>query len=180
VDSIDDTAETSIKITAAKQPITDFSLSCYLKTRKINQSIANKYCSEVSFDLNNKIYKAIGFKNTAGGYELRSEFFKRSSSPKYVSYFNSKNAKSIAVFEGFFDFLSYQTIHQNQEQQLTNFLILNSLAFFERSLLLIEKSDTIHLYLDNDEAGRKYTQRAQKKDQKNFMMKVSSIKVTKT
>ena len=91
--------------------------------------------------LNDKIYKAIGFKNMAGGYELRSEYFKGSCSPKYVTYSNNKDAKSITVFEGFFDFLSYQTIHQNQEQELTNFLVLNSLAFFERSLLLMEKHD---------------------------------------
>ena len=166
VNSINNTAETSIKITAAKQPITDFFLASYLKKRKINQSIAIKYCSEVSFELNNKIYKAIGFKNAAGGYELRSEAFKGSSSPKYVSYFNSKNAKSITVFEGFFDFLSYQTIHQNQQQQLTDFLVLNSLAFFERSLLLIEKHDKIYLYLDHDEAGRKCTLLAQKRSEK--------------
>jgi len=166
VNSIDGTVETSLKITTTKQPITNFSLSSYLKKRRINQNIANKYCSEVSFELNNKIYKAIGFKNAAGGYELRNVFFKGSSSPKYVSYFNSKNAKSITVFEGFFDFLSYQTIHQNQEQALTNFLVLNSLAFFERSLLLMEKHDKIHLYLDRDEAGRKYTQLAQKRSEK--------------
>ena len=67
----------------------------------------------------------------------------------------TKQAKSIAVFEGFFDFLTYQTIHQNQQQPLTDFLILNSLAFFERSLLLMEKHEHIHLYLDHDEAGKK-------------------------
>jgi len=35
-----------------------------------------------------KIFKAIGFKNNAGGYELRNEYFKGSSCPKYISYFN--------------------------------------------------------------------------------------------
>src|SRR5206468_4245835 len=76
------------------------------------------------------------------------------------------NAYNITVFEGFFDFLSYQTIHQNQQQSLTNFLVLNSLVFFERSLLLMEKHDKFHLYLDQDEAGRKYTQLAQKRASK--------------
>lgn len=161
-----DTTESGIKIIDTKRPITDFFLYRYLKKRRINEDVANKYCSEVSYALNEKIYKAMGFKNTAGGYELRSEFFKGSSSPKYVSYFNDKNAKSITVFEGFFDFLSYQTIHQKQDPPLTNFLVLNSLAFFERSLLLMEKHDKIHLYLDHDEAGRKCTQLAQKRSPK--------------
>jgi hypothetical protein len=153
-------SETTSKIITAKQPITDFFLCRYLKERRINPDVANRYCQEVSYELNNRIYTAIGFKNTAGGYELRSEHFKGSSSPKYVSHFKSKNTNSITVFEGFFDFLSYQTIHQNQEQKLTNFLVLNSLAFFERSLLLMEKHDKIHLYLDHDEVGRKYTKLA--------------------
>ena len=161
-----DATETAIKIVAAKQPITDFFLCRYLKKRRINQPVANKYCQEVSFELNGKVYKAIGFKNTAGGYELRSEYFKGSSSPKYVSYFNNKKANIITVFEGFFDFLSYQTICQNQNQKLTNFLVLNSLAFFERSLPLMEKHDKVHLYLDSDEAGRNYTKLALERSQK--------------
>ena len=103
-----------------------------------------------------KIYRAIGFKNNAGGYELRNEYFKGSSSPKYVTYLDNK-ANNITVFEGFFDFMSYQSMNQNQEQYLTSFLILNSLSFFERSLLLMEKHERIHLYLDQDNAGRKYT-----------------------
>ena len=41
----------------------------------------------------------------------------------------------LTVFEGFFNFLSYQAIHQKQEQPKTNFLILNSASFFEKSLL---------------------------------------------
>ena len=57
----------------------------------------------------------------------------------------TNQAKSIAVFEGFFDFLTYQTIHQNQTQPLTDYLVLNSLAFFERSLLLMEKHQSVHL-----------------------------------
>jgi hypothetical protein len=205
----------------------------YLKHSRINKTIANKYCHEVVFKFNNKDSKhiAIGFKNSGGGYELRNDYFKLSSSPKYVTYitndkqnndtkthlasnhFNaldvSKNeyknddknlsnqpsivsqneeaksglkptlknkiedqlqttmqAKSITVFEGFFDFLTYQTIHQNQTRPLTDFLVLNSLAFFERSLLLMEKHEHIHLYLDHDEAGKKCLDVASKRSVK--------------
>ena len=75
-------------------------------------------------------------------------------------------AKVIAVFEGLFDFLTYQTIHQNQQQPPTDFLVLNSLAFFERSLLLMEKHEQIHLYLDHDEAGKKCLDMALKRSPK--------------
>jgi hypothetical protein len=205
-------AETAIKIIASKQPITHPLLCRYLKERGINKNIADRYCHEVSFKLNNKDreHVAIGFKNNAGGYELRNGFFKLSSAPKYVTYINNgdaknepaskeqrteilpidsgiiplkfneqnlvsdaknpgeiseqnqtvKQAKSIAVFEGFFDFLSWQTVHQNQDHKLTNFLILNSLSFFERSLLLMEKHEHINLYLDHDAAGRKCVEQA--------------------
>jgi len=153
-----DAGETAIKIIAASQPIKDPSLCRYLEQRKIDKKIADKYCHEVIFTMSDKEkeYRAIGFKNNAGGYELRNEYFKSSSSPKYVTYMDNK-ASNVKVFEGFFDFLSYQTIHQNNEQHLTNFLVLNSLSFFDRSLLLMEKHESIHLYLDHDKEGIKCT-----------------------
>jgi hypothetical protein len=103
-------------------------LRCYLKQRRIAETIANKYCYEVGFELNNRNYRAIAFKNNAGGFELRNEYFKGSSSPKYVSYLNNYG-RGIAVFEGFFDFLSYQTIRHNQQECQSNFLVLNSVSF---------------------------------------------------
>ncbi|MDE3184186.1 MAG: toprim domain-containing protein [Bacteroidota bacterium] len=169
-----DARETAIKIIAAKQPIQDLVLCRYLWQRRIDKSIADRYCHEVHFTNadKEKIYKAIGFKNNAGGYELRNEYFKGSSSPKYVTYFDNK-AKNISVFEGFFDFMSYKTMNKNQREDLTglpnrhmNFLILNSLSFFERSLLLMEKHTIIHLFLDHDNAGRKCTNVALKRSMK--------------
>jgi hypothetical protein len=113
-----------------------------------------------------KKYTALlALKNNAGGYELRNKYFKGSSSPKWVTYINNKSDK-LTVFEGFFDFLSYQSMHQNQQQMFSGFLILNSLSYFERSLLLMEKYDSIHLYLDNDNAGKKCIKLAQKRSSK--------------
>lgn len=155
-------SEPAIKIIAAKQPIQSPLLCSYLKKRRIEMYVANEFCSEVSFTLNSQNFLAIGFKNSAGGYELRNEYFKASSSPKYVSYIDNKT-NNLSVFEGFFDFLSYQSICQNQKQALTNFLVLNSLSFFERSLLLMEKHSNVSLYLDNDAAGKKYTSLALKR-----------------
>ena len=68
----------------------------------------------------------------------------------------------MAVFEGFFDLLAHGSSRIDQPQ-LTNYLVLNSLAFFERSMLLMEKHDQIKLYLDNDEAGSKCTLQAVKR-----------------
>ena len=151
--------ETAIQIIAAKKPINDLMLCRYLKDRKINRMIADKFCHEVAFTINEKPtpFRAIGFENNSGGFELRNAWFKSSNSPKDASYIHYPTAEKVTVFEGFFDFLSYQTIHQDQLQEPSNFLVLNSLSFFEKSLALMEKNSSIHLYLDNDSAGQKWT-----------------------
>lgn len=134
----------------------------YLQFRRIDEQIARRFCKEIVYENNGNKFRALGFKNNAGGYELRSENFKGSSSPKYVSWFNNR-ATSISVFEGFFDFLTWQSMHKFSDNSRPNFLVLNSLSFFTRSLLLQEKHERIHLYLDNDNAGRKCVQEIQKR-----------------
>lgn len=151
--------QNTIRILSVRSPITDMVLNRYLKQRNIPRLIANEFCKEVLYQTGDKRYTAIGFKNNSGGYELRSEYFKGSSSPKYVTYLDNK-ANNITCFEGFFDFLTYQAIHCNQELPKTNILVLNSLSFFTRSLLLMEKHEKVHLYLDNDNAGRKCVEQA--------------------
>jgi hypothetical protein len=56
----------------------------------------------------------LGFKNDSGGYELRSEFFKGSNSPKDITAFKNRG-KKVAAFEGFFDFLSFISLLGNKE-----------------------------------------------------------------
>ena len=116
----------------------------------------------------NKKYTAIGFQNNAGGYELRNQYFKGSSSPKDVTFFDNQQ-QQLAVFEGFFNFLSFQTIRENKSQSLTNlpdrqvnFLVLNSLSFFEKSKEKMEEHPQIHLFLDRDKAGINCTELAMK------------------
>ncbi len=154
----------------AAKPITHPALCRYLDARKIPLEIAKKYCKEVDFELYNKKYFAIGFENNSGGFELRNEYFKGSSSPKNVTIIDHPESKNIAVFEGFFSFLSYQTLHQKNDahslikltEGQTNFLVLNSLSFFEKSRNLMEEKQKVYLYLDRDEAGIKHTKQALK------------------
>jgi hypothetical protein len=72
----------------------------------------------------------------------------------------NNSSEELAAFEGLFGFLSYQTTHHNQEHPLTNFLVLNSLLLFKKSRDLLEKHNTITLYLDRDKAGLKKTREA--------------------
>ncbi|HRI21275.1 MAG TPA: toprim domain-containing protein [Panacibacter sp.] len=163
----DAAAEEKIVITSVKKIIDPF-LCRYLHERRILLDIAGEFCNEIHFKIKDKNYYAIGFKNDAGGYELRSRFFKLSSAPKSITLLN-KNAKSLQVFEGFFSFLSYKTILQNQSSataELQNsqhgFLILNSISFFEKSRKLMEQHEQIHLFLDRDKAGLLQTEKALK------------------
>jgi len=143
--------------------IADPDLRKYLHDRHIPLLIANRFCSEIEFQLYGKKQLAIGFKNDLGGYELRSPNFKGSSSPKSIRLFKN-NSSTISVFEGFFDFLSFQTdlqydgkLIQPLPRNQDSFLVLNSLAFIEKNRMLMEKYQRVNLYLDRDESGLKAT-----------------------
>lgn len=151
-----------ITVIDARPGISFSPLKEYLQKRKIAIRIADAYCKEVDFKLYNKKHTAIGFQNIAGGYELRNEYFKGSSSPKDITLLTSNPLKEIVIFEGFFNFLSWQAINQknNLPKLQPNFLVLNSLSFFERAKKMIDKYSSIHLYLDRDNSGMKITKEA--------------------
>ena len=141
------------------RPLAEISLLKYLEKRCIPLDIAEKFCKEIDFLLYGKNRTVIGFQNNAGGYELRSAHFKGSSSPKEVPFFDH-NKEELKVFEGFFNFLSHQAINKQDIDPLTNFLVLNSLSFFLNQRERMEQHQQIHLFLDRDSAGIKFTQAA--------------------
>jgi hypothetical protein len=137
----------------------------YLRTRNIPVELAEKYCRQVEFELYGKRIIALGFRNRSGGYELRNANFKGSNSPKDLSFLDNGSSQ-VAVFEGFFSFLSFQQLNEQEREDLTNFLVLNSLAFLEKSRPLMDQHGQIHLYLDQDDAGVRATEKALKWDTK--------------
>lgn len=140
----------TINIVETKK-LTSPELISYLKSRSIDIKIALKYCVEVIFTLKGKTYYAIGFKNKSNGYELRNKYFKGSSSPKDYTIVNN-NSDSLCVFEGFFDFLSYFD-SQIEMTGTFDFLILNTIAFLEKSKAMYGKYKVVYLFLDLDSAG---------------------------
>jgi hypothetical protein len=134
--------------------LTSFTLLHYLEDRCIELDIAHLYCREVRYQIGSKIYYAIGFKNDLGGFELRHSFFKGSSSPKGITTFvTGKDTNVICVFEGFFDFLSF-LCGCKEEAGNVDYLILNSLVFFEQSRCIMDAYKQVLLFLDNDQAGQ--------------------------
>ncbi|MBO9199534.1 MULTISPECIES: toprim domain-containing protein [Niastella] len=150
------------------RPLAAKELLNYLEKRCIPLEIANRFCKEVDFLLYNKKHTVIGFQNNSGGYELRSENFKGSSSPKDIT-FVDKRTDDVAVFEGFFSFLSFCTVNKNLTAPLSNCLVLNSLSFFEKSRSLMEQYNQVHLILDRDSAGMNRTKQALQWDRDKYI-----------
>jgi DNA primase len=126
----------------------------YLRGRAIDEDVASRYCREVRFEIAGKEYLAAGFMNRSGGYELRNHWFKGSSTPKDISFIDNDSNK-LYVTEGFMDFLSIEQLKSATPSFGTNanFVVLNSIAFLNRSLPLLKSHETF-LFLDNDQAGR--------------------------
>jgi len=131
----------------------------YLQQRNIFLSAAHKFCVEVSYKFHERGYYGIGFKNDLDGYEIRNPFYKNSSSPKGITTIKN-TTKKVAVFEGFFDFLSFTSLLERSGDDSYSFCVLNSLSFFESARPFLESYKCVHLFLDNDKAGRNCTRYA--------------------
>jgi len=134
-------------------PLGNTALISYLSRRGINADAAQNQCVEVYYSIGNQEYFAIGFKNDAGGYELRNRYFKGSVSPKDITTF-SLPTDDCMIFEGFMDYLSYLTIHQLLKPQ-TDTVVLNSTAHLNRAMTFLKNHILVHAHLDNDDAGKK-------------------------
>ncbi|MDB5143615.1 MAG: Toprim-like [Mucilaginibacter sp.] len=153
-----DETETKITITG-ERPLWSYPLKNYLHERHIPVAVAERFCKEVSYESNGHSFYAIGFKNDAGGYELRNKIFKQSSSPKDITTI-SNGAKTVQVFEGFFDFLTYKTLHPELPEKAFDFVVLNGVSLFERARPFMEQHEAIGLWLDRDTTGMSYTKYA--------------------
>jgi len=155
---VENEAEHKIKV-LGDFSLTSYPLLRYLKQRLIPIEIADKYCREIRYQLNDKTYYGIGFKNDAGGFEIRNPYFKASSSPKDVTTFKN-GTNEVIVFEGFTDFLSFKAIHKHLPENNHDFVVLNSVSFFEKARPFMEAHEVIRLYLDRDVTGQNYSRLA--------------------
>jgi hypothetical protein len=144
--------ESAIKILKI-QPIVSPPLLDYLNERKINIEIAKLHCSEIHYDVGEKNYYAIGFKNDAGGYELRSKYFKGCTSKDITSV--KMNGESCRLFEGFMDYLSFLTLKNWQYPKMEDTIILNSLSNLSKVKNSLSVYKNVATFLDNDDAGRR-------------------------
>ena len=134
-------------------PLRHPALVGYLSSRGIDPDIAFGYCREVHYAINGREYFAVGFRNDAGGWELRSERFKGGVSPKHITTIDNRS-DTVIVFEGFMDFLSYLSM---KKQLQTDAAVLNSVVNLPKAIPFLDRHTTIHAFFDNDEAGQKAT-----------------------
>ncbi len=132
-----------------RSPLTE-----YLEERGIPIGVASRHCCRLNYGVRGKRYFAVGFPNMAGGYEVRSRFFKGCIPPKSVSLVKSEDTPSneCLVFEGFMDFLSSETL---QVTGNADCLVLNSVANVGKAAELLDGYGRIGCFLDRDEAGRR-------------------------
>ena len=133
------------------QSLTNPYLLRYIAERGIPLSIANRFCSEIRYNNTNWTYYAIGFSNDAGGWEIRSPYFKGCIAPKAITT-SSKGTDVLQIFEGFMDFLSWQTLNPSST---CDTIVLNSLALLPRIQEKIKSYKQVESFLDNDDAGQK-------------------------
>ena len=128
------------------------------KERCIDLDKATPFLKCISYEVWGRRYKAIGFANSSGGYELRDNHsFKGTVAPKDITPIFEDMEQPVCLFEGFMDFLSFLSMKEEVTNQC---LVMNSVSNVARSIrYLNEKNITsIRAFLDNDDAGRKAVQ----------------------
>lgn len=150
------------------RPLSSYALLGYLMRRGIPHHIGQRYCREISYELNGRRYFALGFLNNSGGYELRNPYFKGCMGKKDITVLRSAPSRRVKVrvahiFEGFISYMSYLAliemgIFQLSVDEQPDYIILNSVANIGKVLPMLEGYDRILTYLDNDDAGKKATE----------------------
>lgn len=134
----------------------------YVQGRGIEEAVAKTYLFDVEFTNRNtgKTYFAAGIKNLSNGFEIRNPFFKSSIGKKDMSFIKGEEGtKTISVFEGFMDFLTYLTEEEIVKAK-EDILILNSLSFQQQAKIFLQSGnyEKVLTFFDNDRTGREATE----------------------
>jgi hypothetical protein len=144
-------------IISTVKPISHPALSGYIKSRRVNITIARNYSREVNYTFKGKHYFAIGLQNESGGWELRNKYLKSCTAPKDITLIQNGYDR-LTITEGMFDFFSI-LCHRPELKYKTDFLIMNSTVLIQKVMLISQGYTSIELYLDNDTNGKWTTQK---------------------
>lgn len=147
------TEETSYQRSAAFSHLQNPSLINYLNERAIPYSLGKKYLLEVTTTAKGRNYYNVGFKNDSNGFALRNKHFKGCEGVQNITTFDLANhRKAVAVFEGFFDFLS-ALVWFGLETPRVPTVILNSTGNRTKAVSFLRQFETVNCFLDRDKTG---------------------------
>ena len=124
----------------------------YLKFRKVENQTA--FLKEIHYQMNDKNYFGIGFKNDSDGYEIRNKYAKICLGKKDITTIKNDSG-NVKIFEGFIDFLSFKNIEKSLENKSSDYIILNSVSMIHNIKNSLRNYEKLELYFDNDEAGNR-------------------------
>lgn len=134
-------------------PVRSEALKGYLRARGITPSLVAPFVQEAHYCCDGRPYFALAFANRSGGYELRNSRFKGTLGTKDISVIAGTTDR-VAVFEGFFDYLTAMELAGAPPPH--SVIVLNSVSFKDRAVDFIKtiKPKQIDVYRDNDPAGQ--------------------------
>lgn len=140
-----------IEIISVKK-IENSALLNYIKSRKILEQ--KDLINEINYQINDKKYFGICFKNNSGGFEVRNKYAKICLGKK--DFTTIKNgSKKLRLFEGFIDYYSFINLQKSGNLLDFDYIILNSVVMVPNVLSGLKNYDKIELYFDNDHAGNR-------------------------
>lgn len=145
------------RIDAVRELGTHPAITRYLKSRGIWEaaqgSIKEIYYSIHSGPKQGRQFFSAGWQNDAGAWELRNRIgerdFKACLGRKAISSI-SGNPKSLSMFEGYMDYLSWRQDNPNNKDSI---IVLNSVSLIDAAVDKASPFATINAYFDRDKAG---------------------------
>lgn len=131
------------------------SLIEYLKSRKLDS--LKSELKEIHYELNGKNYFGLGFKNDSDGYEIKNPYIKLCLGKKDLTSIKNQS-KTLRIFEGFADYLSFKILEKSLEKEPSDYIILNSVSMISKVKNQLENYQSVELFLDNDRTGDSVTE----------------------
>ena len=155
------TSENTVKdyqITAVKD-LQHPALIRYAESRKIRFKTAFTFLKEIHYSNSKGKFFGLGYQTDNGGYVLRSEIMKKPMNLGTIGIktFKVPESKAISIFEGMFDFLA--CVEYCKRPPRCTVIVLNSVSNLSKAMPQLTEATNIYSYLDNDDAGRKATQK---------------------
>jgi len=136
-----------------KEMGTNIAITWYIKDRGIG-IVAREKLKEVYYYVEDqkklrKHFFAAGWQNELGGWEVRNKYFKGCLGHKAVTFIPGITER-LLVFEGYLDYLSWLTEHEEANPSV---LVLNTLSLLEVGIRRAKDFEQVDLYFDRDKSG---------------------------